>query len=189
MLIRTLANKYAFFKILSFILRLKDEFYVRELSRKLNLSVSVVKYWVDVLYAHKIVEKRKLGRVYLYKVRHDFYLTKAIKRFFSLAEIQHSGLVEELVKLFDSNLISITLYGSVAKGEDDEKSDIDILVLVKRKIKFKKELRAEKKLLRELSLLIRSRAEWIELSKRNPAFYYNVVLNGVSLYGELPVVR
>ena len=37
----------------------------------------------------------------------------------------------ELVKIFHDSIMSITLYGSVARGTQTEESDIDIAVIVK----------------------------------------------------------
>lgn len=40
-------------------------------------------------------------------------------------------LIEELKDIFNEKLISIILYGSVAKGTDTDESDVDIAIILK----------------------------------------------------------
>lgn len=46
-------------------------------------------------------------------------------------EIIKADLVEGLKKIFHDKLISIILYGSVARGTDTKESDIDIAIILK----------------------------------------------------------
>jgi uncharacterized protein len=47
-----------------------------------------------------------------------------------LTPFQVQGLTELLRKLYDQfHVVSVILYGSVARGETDEESDIDLLIL------------------------------------------------------------
>jgi len=55
-------------------------------------------------------------------------------------------LVEELKKLYDDNLSKVILYGSKARGDATEDSDIDVLVVLKNV----KHLLREKKKIRDI---------------------------------------
>ena len=48
-------------------------------------------------------------------------------------EIQKK-IVDGLLELFGDNIDSIILYGSVARGDDGPESDVDVAVIVKKKI-------------------------------------------------------
>jgi predicted nucleotidyltransferase len=97
-----------------------------------------------------------------------------------------SGLVEFL-KEQTANLSSIILFGSMAKGEDDEKSDIDILIIGKEKHFNLGEF--EEKLDKEITLHFFSWSEWNHKAKEDNPFYYEVISHGIPLYGELPLTK
>ncbi len=48
-------------------------------------------------------------------------------------EVITNELVEGLKQIFRSHLVSVVLYGSVARGSDTAESDIDIAILLKEK--------------------------------------------------------
>jgi len=105
----------------------------------------------------------------------------------SIAGITESGLVDELTAAYPQ-ITSITLFGSVAKGTDNPSSDIDILIISRKPIRLKP-LAAEKRLERELSVVKYVHPDWRKKAKIDKAFYDGVIIEGMSLYGELPVVK
>lgn len=175
-------EKYALFKVIKAIVRETEELGLRDIARKAGVSASTAKTCLDFLLKNSIVAMRLVGKSHLFKIRHGF-LASQIKRLYSLAEISSSGIITEL--LANKKILSIVLYGSVAKGEDDKNSDIDLLVISRKKIK-RPELKG--KLDREVSLLICTYSEWKEKAEKDSAFYNEVILNCIPLYGEKPVV-
>lgn len=178
-------NKYALIKVIKEIIRETGEFGLRETARRAKVSPSSSKEVLDFLLGQKILEKKQIGRNYLFNIKSNF-LSKNIKILYSLIEINSSKIVNELIEK-NPEILSITLYGSVAKGEDDKKSDIDVLVISRKKIRIY-ELKSEKLLNRELSIINYTYKEWKEKAENDKVFYYNVILNCISLYGEKPVV-
>ena len=85
------------------------------------------------------------------------------------------------------DVLSIVLYGSVAKGEDDEKSDIDILIVSRKKSRIQG-LASADRLSRELNVMLYSYQEWKTAAEHNKVFYKNVMLDCIPLYGDKPVV-
>lgn len=178
-------GKYALLKVIKGIIRDTGEFSIREIARKLHIGSSTSKIALDFLFSQNILEKRQVGKNRLFKVK-NIFLTRYIKVLYSLSEINSSGFVDELLKK-NPEIINILLYGSVAKGNDDNKSDIDILIISRKKIK-NPELRSERLLNREIAMLNYTYKEWKDKAEKDKVFYYDVILNCIPLYGEKPVV-
>lgn len=100
--------------------------------------------------------------------------------------------VDELKKIYDKNLKKVVLYGSYARGDFRDSSDIDILVL----LDFDEEtLQNQKKELSnmtyyfntenniEISALAVSYSQYISLKKVHP-LYQNIENDGVVLYAN-----
>ena len=178
-------DKYSLIKVIMEIIRYNDEFSIRETAKKIETSPSATKYALDFLLKEGILEKRILGRNHLFRVKNTF-LTKHIKMLYSLSEINSSGIIEELTKK-DKDAMSIIIYGSVARGEDDYKSDIDIMIISRKKINTAN-LNKEIVLKREINIANYTYSEWKKKAVSDKAFYNNVILNCIVLFGEKPVV-
>jgi predicted nucleotidyltransferase len=119
----------------------------------------------------KIVKKNK-SEVYL---NLDNKSTIWKKRMFNLAQIYDSGIVDFLAEKYSP--LSISVIGSYSRGEDIEKSDIDIVIITNKKetmylAKF------EKLLHRRIHLIVAKRKD---LSEE----FFNNLINGIVLYGAL----
>ncbi len=175
------------FKIIEyFVLNPYKQTYIRELARILKLSPFVVKKYVDVLVRKKILLEERKAKMRYIKPNLSNLVFKYIKITYSIYQLVNSGLIDFLVQNIP-NVSSIVLFGSLAQGKDTLDSDIDLLVIGKRKsinlIKF------EDHLGRTISLHIYSWTEWKKKVKHDPAFYNEVLAYGVPLYGELPIVK
>lgn len=179
-------DKYPLFIVIKTLIKKPAVYSVRELARVANVSPATAMRCLNYLFDHKILLKEIIGKTHQYRLNSTYFLTKEIKILLSLAEISNSGLIEELVEKYQ-DIISISLYGSVALGIDDPKSDIDILVISKRKIKIAP-LTATDKLDRELTILVYTPEQWRKKAKEDKVFYDCVILNAISLYGEKPVI-
>lgn len=102
-----------------------------------------------------------------------------------------SELVEEVTKLLKNDVYKIILYGSYARGDADNESDIDIMILLgcgKDKVPaYRKQLvkvasSASLKNDIEVSFMLRDR-ETFEQNEKILPFYRNVAREGVALYG------
>ena len=100
-------------------------------------------------------------------------------------------LVEDLKKIFKDKLDKIIIYGSYARGNEDNESDIDVMVLTKEPDELTKQYDDEiNKLSFELdmkydiviSIIIKNSAHFYNWIDHLP-FYTNVLKEGVVLYG------
>jgi len=100
------------------------------------------------------------------------------KRLFNFEKICDTGIIEHLERIFEP--ASISLIGSYSRGEDIEKSDIDIVVAdpAKKGVKEKDIARFEDMLKRKIHIIA---ADYKDMSDE---FYINLI-NGMLLYGYL----
>ncbi|MBU0979548.1 MAG: nucleotidyltransferase domain-containing protein [Nanoarchaeota archaeon] len=177
-------TKYALFKVFEALRNSSEAESVRSLARKAKVGVATSKRCLDYLLSKRLVEKKVLARLYQYSLNEDNILTRQLKVTMSISELENSGLAGEIREIYPQTL-SITLFGSVATGHDNPKSDVDILLITRKEVKMRP-LNAEKRLKRELSIVNYSHNGW---KKADKAFYEGVIVDGLQLFGEVPAVR
>jgi len=98
-----------------------------ELKKNIGTSKTTASKIVRQLVNEGFLVKEVLGRVW--RIRsvptHHYNITKKIA--YNLEMIYKSGVINEIHDIIQ-NPLSITLFGSYRKGDDTEKSDIDIAV-------------------------------------------------------------
>ncbi len=163
-----------------------EQIHLRELSRKAKISIFSTKKIADDLVNQKIlIEKRQGNQRYL-KPNMENQFFKQLKIAYSIKKIQDSNILDYLEEKIPA-ISSITLYGSTAQGKDDKKSDIDMLVIgQKTKIDTSK---YEKKLNKEINLLIMKWSEWRNHAKHDKPFYREILKDGIALLGDIPVIE
>lgn len=162
------------------------KFSISDLSKEADMAGSAASYCLDYMLKNKLVKFGKVGRTHQYQANLDNFLARQWKILFSSEEIHGKCVVEHILKNA-KHVTSIILYGSVAMGIDDEKSDIDILVIADgKKADEVYGLMAVKQ--RELNISIYSPMEWRKKASSDKIFYEQVVINSIALYGEKPVV-
>lgn len=180
-------RKYALFKVFEFLRNSSQKESVRSLARNANVGVATAKRCLDYLLEKKIVKREVLGRLYQYKLNDESILLRQLKIALSIAELEESGLVNELLASYPE-IIAIILFGSAATGGDTPKSDIDVLVISRKNFKIKA-LHAEKALKKEVSIVKYLHSEWRKKAENDKAFYDRIIAEGLPLHGELPMVR
>ena len=162
-----------------------EEVYLREISKKIKISPYTAKKYLDRLVKDKLIVEERKGNLRYFKANLNNLVFRHLKTAYKLYEIEESGLVEFLQRKIP-NVSSIVLFGSGSRGEDSKESDIDILVIGKEIPLNLSEF--EKKLKKEINLHIFTWSEWNKQAKDNKAFYIEVLKDGITLYGELPVI-
>ncbi len=182
-------EKYAPYNIIQKIIAEDSPFTIREIARKAEVGTGTAKQWCDFLIHEGILQKKIIGKrnVLLEKNLEDIRL-RYIKILFSLDTVQKSGLVNEIRRVCPL-ILSIILYGSVARGEDDSKSDIDILIISRKPVhKELLRLKAQEKLEKEVTFTACSMQEWREKAKKDKVFYDQIILEGIALFGDKVMV-
>ena len=162
------------------------EAYLRELAKKLKISPFAVKKYASFLLKEGLIIEERKGNLRYFKANLASVFYKQIKISFNIQKILKSKLPDFIQKNIPA-VSSIVLFGSIAKGTDDEKSDIDLLIIGKDKnisIDY-----FEDKLNKSINLHIMLWNEWKRNYKENKAFYYDIIAYGIPLYGELPIIK
>jgi predicted nucleotidyltransferase len=159
----------------------RREFYLREVSREVGVSVGAAKKYLDRLVEKRLLLRRVVGNLYLFRSNREHPIFKQKMLAYNTEKLFDSGVVDRLLELEPTSII---LYGSFARGENDENSDIDVLV-----ISEKKDVPSFRGILdREVNVSVYSEAEWNNKAREDKAFYEQVIIYGVPLYGKKPVV-
>ena len=151
------------------------KFHIRELAKATKLNPNTIINISEKLIKESILVKEK--KKHITEIFFNFENKDAVikKRIFNLSQIYKSGLVDFLAKECSPKAISII--GSYSKGEDIEKSDIDIVVVSEKEKSINME-RFEKLLSRKIHLIITN------YKKMSEEFYINLI-NGMILYGYI----
>ncbi len=168
-----------YFKVLNFFLDNPfKEFYLREIAKKLNISSSVSKKYLD-LFSNKefFIESKKVQSRF-FKLNLENLQVKYLKIAHNFEILKDQRILDQILNK-KKLIISVVLFGSFAKGLNDEKSDIDIII-----VGSSEYVDIESK--QEVSIKSFTWAEWKKQKTTNQAFYEEVIQTGIALYGDLP---
>ncbi len=178
-------EKYMEWKLLRIFLHTPDRgFYTKEITRQTGISVGTVNNFLRNIQKDDILIKDVVGNVHLYKLNNELELVKHLKVVHTLLEFEQQHLTEQILKWYKS-IISIILYGSHASGNNDSKSDIDLLFFINKKKSYATLLQVlEKKLNKPISVQQMTILEWQKLKEKDKIFYESILENHIVLYGS-----
>lgn len=165
-------------KILSFFFRNSTkEFSQIELLNKIKISKATLIKWLKLLLNGEAIVMKRIGVTNLYKLNNENNFVRYLKILSTLSELDP---LRELSKKYN---LDVYLYGSAARGENVEGSDIDLLIIsnlnASALIKEIKEL--SEKINKEIKIQVFSKQEWSMMARKDPAFYERVEKDKVKL--------
>jgi predicted nucleotidyltransferase len=179
-------EEYSIIKIIQELLSHPVKVYtLRELAKSSDSSKDSVAKALDFMLERGMVSLKVVGPTHQYQADLESTLTRQWKVLFNLEELTQAKLVEE-IKSKIPTVQSVLVYGSLAKGINDENSDLDLLVIAGQKSAQKPVL--GKSLKREINPLLINMKEWKSMAEKDKVFYDNVVLDSIVLFGKKPVV-
>ena len=165
-------------KILSFFLRNPTKRVSYSGIRKtLKISKASLAKHLKFLLNAGFIKVEIIGLNKIYELKKENATVKQLK-------ILDNLLITSDIKLLcDKHEIEIYLYGSAARGEDIEDSDIDLLIIGKiSKEQFSSEIASiSKRIEREVKFKIFSPLEWSKMSRMDIAFYERVEKDKIKL--------
>ena len=171
-------QKYNRYKLLKIFLQSPIEsFRLRELSRLSSISPLSVMHYLKEFEEEGLIEKYRKRGIPFYKALRDNEKFILYGKISILYELHESGLVDFLWNKLSPE--AIILYGSYAKGEAIENSDIDIFIIgEERKLNIEQ---FEKKLNKTVHLMFKKEI------KKIPKELKNNLINGIILKGYFKV--
>lgn len=146
-----------------------------EIRQKLKLAKGTIIKWLDFLVNNHIIRVKSIGLNKIYSLDNSSVIVRQLKTTSILLKLL------DLDKLSDDS--EIYLYGSYARGEYSEDSDIDLLIIGKA---AKNELISildplSKRLDKKISFQIFSSIEWSKMARQDPSFYERVEKDRIRL--------
>jgi predicted nucleotidyltransferase len=173
-------KKFKGWLTLEFFLRTNGKIHVRGLAKNLKISPRTAQLYLQLYEKSKILKKEKVGNIILYSLSEN-PLVFEFKKLYSL--INFMPYVEKFTER-NPEINTVALYGSHASGRDDNKSDMDLLIISQTKKLDLEPIRdLEKKSLKEVKIQIFSIGEWKNLVTKNDLFALSVLRNHTVLYG------
>ncbi len=162
------------------------EFYVRELAKLLTLSPTTISKYLTNLQKDDLLTSKTQYNHLIFKANTDSEAFINAKCMFNLEKLRKSGLIKFLIEEYDQPE-AIVLFGSYAKAENTNKSDIDLLIIspLKKELKLDK---FEEKLGHPVQLFVYSKGE-IEKMKKSNKNLLNSLVNGIVINGYWEVFR
>ena len=162
-------------RILNDVLFKQDYISVADVSRSLNVSKGFVSRFFSLLSKERILKKSKKKYVV-----HENLKVRLLRILFNLR------LFADFKFGRYPFVRGAGIYGSCAKGENTDDSDIDIWIKIEKKDEreLAKMTGSLKKLSARISPLYLSKEKLEVLRKEDPPFYSSVVHGSIKLYGE-----
>lgn len=160
--------------------------HIRKLARLSKLNPNTIINITTRLAQDKILTKTEdpdTKRILIDFAKNERAVKKKIN--YTIDTIYDSGLITYLEDYF--SYPTIFLFGSFAKGENHETSDIDLFIITEDK-KDVDVSKYEQKLSHEVQLFIHTPKEFRELCKSSKELINNV-LNGIKLSGYIEIFR
>jgi predicted nucleotidyltransferase len=182
-------------KILRLLLNnIEQEYCLDDITKYTGVSCGTIYPSLKELLEARVITQRKVGRSLLYTINKNHILFPQIKELIQLEKKSLRIVAEQFVASLDKKgIVAIILFGSVARAEFNEKSDIDILIVYRhKKIKEEVELLVDKFLeIYDVHVvpLYLTKPEVLERIERFDNFLITLINEGQLLYGEAPWLK
>jgi len=173
-------EKFKGWLTLEYFLQTNGKIHIKGLAKNLKISPRTAQFYLQLYEKSKILKKEKVGNIILYNLNEN-PLVFEFKKIYSL--INFMPCIENFAEK-NPEINIIALYGSHAIGKDDNKSDIDLLIISQtKKLNLEPMKELEKKSMKEVKIQIFSIGEWRNLVNKNDSFALSVLRNHIILHG------
>jgi len=174
-------EKYQGVNVLNFFLENPDlDIHIKELSRRLKISPATSKKFCNLFNKENMLTSEKKGNSIFFRLNNFDNYVKLLKKTYAITKIK-----ENWKKASVEDLKSVVIYGSYASGEYSNNSDIDILLITRKKdINHSFILKFQKKIKKEVNVTKMTYIEWQKLKQKKDPFVKEVLENNFVIQGE-----
>jgi len=164
-------------------------FTVRELARLSGFSHPEISRVVKGLEESSIVKLQPVGRAYQITLNEESYILKSILEPLFVAEQETiNSLISTIKPLFkNKKIVSVAIFGSVARGQERKASDVDLLIIAEDKeiaseCVAEASTRTQSKFGTALSPLIMNKRQFVR--KHNQKLVKSILESYIIVYGK-----
>ncbi len=162
-------------KVLDFLIQNPGrQFLANEVEKATGVSRAGVNFVLRKLAGEKLVLREKKAKIYFYSVGQNNPIIKQLKVLGTIV------LLYPLINKLKEHSQKIILFGSCARGENMDSSDIDLFILSNSSIAIKEEIersRFEKK----IQPVIRNSTQFVKMEKEKTIFFEEIQY-GITLW-------
>ncbi len=158
-------------KILKFFLRNPStEISYTELRKKAKTAKATLTKWLSILLKDGLIEVKRVGVTKLYRLNRGNPINAQLKILDNIISLTR---ITDIGKRYN---VKIYLYGSAARGEDNEESDIYILIIGKiKKEQIINEInKISESMGRSIKIAVFTPLEWSRAARNDKPFYERV---------------
>jgi len=168
----------------------EKDFYLRELERETNENVNSIRRELNNLEKMGLLKKKQRGNQKFYSINRNSPIFEDLKRIVLKTEGLGNELKNNLSRL--GYIRYALIFGSFAKGEEIERSDIDLLIIgdVKEEVLLRSISKIERKVDREVNYILWSEQEFKQRASKKDNLLVNIVRNPIiGLIGDMNEFR
>lgn len=166
------------FKLLSvFLFKPAEQIHQNEVIRMSGLSKNTVMKLLRLFTSDGLLKESRKGNLKLFSLVEDHPVVKQLKVLIDVSELC------AILKDFTGKDFEAFLFGSAARGDDTENSDIDLLIIGKISNAHLADItdRITKAMNRDVNPIIKSPYEYSKLYKTDKAFFENLERDRIKL--------
>lgn len=155
------------------------EIHLNELARSLEIARGSAKSYCDAFVNEGLILESSKGNLRLFRLNRDDFAVREIMKAYYLLNLKHLG-IEHLAQ----GCTSLAIYGSFARGDIDERSDLDLLVIGEDgSVDRDKVLKLQDTLGREVQLTLLPYYRWETMKKEGDRFAESILRKHVHVSG------
>jgi uncharacterized protein len=176
-LIDTILAKNSFKLLSVFLFKPGEQIHQNEVIRMSGLSKITVMKLLSIFTSEGLLKESRKGNLKLFSLVDEHPVVKQLKVLVNVSELS------AILRGFAGNGFEVYLFGSAARGDDRENSDIDLLIIGKISNASLADLTARitKAMNREVNPIVKSPFEYSNLYKTDKAFFENLERDRIKL--------
>lgn len=177
-------------KLLRVLVRTKSSFTGRELARLIGYSQNQTRLALEELERNGLVVRQSAGKSYLYSADNEnILITDLLEAGFRLEDALLDRLAAVYLEEVGRDLVSVVLFGSMAKGEEKPESDIDLVVVVRDNADLKvvedrvaeASMKVTRRFGNQATAIVAKKSDYERKTKQKKGFWREVAETGVKL--------